>query len=128
MEKNIIKEILPEKSGISKTGKPYTFYKIKTDKHGDKVLTTFGSAVTAKWKVGDEIEIKVTETRSADGKYTNYNFEYPKVPPMGLELESLKMRVDKIEKFLKLDKPMVGDTGVEYPTPESEGIDINNIF
>lgn len=103
-DKQKITAILPAKSGIGKNGKPYSFYKIKTDRWGDKVLTTFGDQVTAKWQIGDEIEIKVTESVSADGKYTNYNFEYPKKPSPSVEIEKIKIRLDFIERHLGIKK------------------------
>lgn len=99
-EKQKITAILPSKSGIGKNGKPYEFYKIKTDRQGDKILTTFGSAETAKWKVGDEIEISVTTTVSPDGKYTNYNFEYPKKPSVAIDVQKIWIEIDRIKRHV----------------------------
>lgn len=101
-EKQKITEILPAKSGVGKNGKPYSFYKIKTDRQGDKTLTTFGDKVTANWKVGDEIEIKVTQSVSPDGKYTNYNFEYPKEPSVSERVKLLEIDMDMIKRKLGL--------------------------
>lgn len=100
-DKQKITAILPAKSGMGKNGKPYSFYKIKTDRHGDKILSTFGDKVTESWKIGDEIEIKVTETVSPDGRFTNYNFEYPKKPKDNERLASLEITVDQLKRKLQ---------------------------
>lgn len=64
---------------VSKAGKPYVRLSIKTDKHGERYISGFGNKDNANWQIGDEVDIKVTESETKDKNGLPYlNFEMPK--------------------------------------------------
>ena len=54
------------------SGKPFVSLGIMTEQHGDKWLSGFDSPETAKWQVGDTVEIEI----QTNGDYLN--FKLPK--------------------------------------------------
>ena len=52
-----------------KTGRPYTRLTLKVESKGDKYLSGFDGVQTKDWKVGDEVEIDITE----NGQYLNFS-------------------------------------------------------
>jgi hypothetical protein len=56
-----------------KTGKPYERLSIKTQEHGDKWLSGFGSSWNADWQEGDEVDIVIKES----GDYLNFERANP---------------------------------------------------
>lgn len=115
---------------ISVKGRPYTSVRIKTQEHGDKVISGFGNAENAAWQVGSTVDITVTPK----GEYLNFdmpNREATNVPtgtvsPTGIadiknlltfkvipELEQTKAAIAEV-KFLvqalgdRLEKVLAG--------------------
>jgi len=128
MEKVKITWIKREEKVSQRTNKPFTSLSIKTDKHGERYLSSFGSKDNADWNVGDEVEISVTEKVSGGKSYLN--FETPKksvleVSSVNHKLESILIKLGKIEYKLGI-MPMTpsnaeeADKGYKYPTPEED--------
>ena len=107
----------------TKDGRPYTRLVIVTKEY-PKSLSGFDSQQTQNWKVGDEVEVEVEQK----GEYLNF-----KVPNkqdfIGKNLEEINSRLTKMNLTLSqiLTYLMEGqkDKKPEYPTPESEGIDLS---
>lgn len=57
---------------MTSKGRPYTSVRIKTQEHGDVMISGFGNSENALWKVGDTVDITVSQK----GEY--WNFEMPK--------------------------------------------------
>lgn len=127
MEKVILTNVFrtdKDKEGnklVSKTGKPYSKCNIKTQQHGDKWLSGFGNKTNEGWKVGDEVEVKITQ----NGEWLNY--ETPKaediqkneIEVLKTKLWALTHRVDEMAEYLKIklgkaDRPKASD-GIDYP-------------
>ena len=63
----------------TKDGRPYTRMSIKVEEKGDKYISGFGSKENESWKVGDDVEITVTESDKTDKNGEPYlNFSIPK--------------------------------------------------
>ena len=54
---------------VIKASRPYTSVRIKTQEHGDKVISGFGSPENATWQVGDQVEIIIVPK----GEYLNFS-------------------------------------------------------
>lgn len=64
---------------VSKQGKPYTRVSIKVESKGDRYISGFGNQGNAEWKVGDEVDITITESDTKDKTGKPYlNFSQPK--------------------------------------------------
>lgn len=105
---------------MGKNGKPYSSIRIKTNVHGDKLLSGFGNKDNALWNVEDEVEIIVTE----NGQYLN--FDTPKVADkldakyeeLANKITGLTLRINAIEAHLKpKPKEAIGEMP-EYPVEE----------
>lgn len=90
---------------ISKQGKPYTRVSIKIESKGDRYISGFGSKENEAWKVGDEVEISITESSSKDKNGQPYlNFTVPKKEDRTLEntelilnrLVGISLKLDQI--------------------------------
>jgi hypothetical protein len=128
-EKQTITSIRSEEKISAKTNKPYERLWIKTEKHPDKEISGFGSASTKDWKVGTEVELKVTESVSPDGKRTYVNFEYPRKASLETRVAMIEMWMDSVkrkEQGLPPKQTPVGgmDSNVQYP---DEGINVDDI-
>lgn len=127
----------------TKDGRNYSRLVIKTDKHGDKSLSGFVGKITANWKVGDEVELKVTEVGSTDGK-TYYNFEVPKEEDRSNQkleqilngITSIKLQNERIISFLKPKDNGLTSAGTKVPDfsevgdlkyPDEETISVDDI-
>jgi len=116
-------------------GVPYT--RCLIDLVDGRKLSGFGSDETHKWSEGLEVEIEITQS----GQYLN--FSLPKREKGGglstedrerfyrIEREMTAMRemVLRIYKHLNIEdeKPKVQGTNIDYPTPESEGISVEDV-
>lgn len=115
----------------SKAGKKFTSVSIKTDRYGDRFLSGFGSKENRDWKVGDEVELIVTE-KEYNGK-SYLNFEHKREPRLEDRVAILEDTVNKIREFLKPiyeERKKAEDKSSgkpHYPTPEEEGIDFSDI-
>ncbi len=105
---------------LTKDGRTYSKWLFKTNFGGDKLLSTFKDKNNANWKVGDEIEGKITETRGQNGQ-VYYNFETPKKDDvLASQLINHEARLGKIESWIRDHSPIrpgtkVSGTEVEYP-------------
>lgn len=64
---------------VSKQGKPYTRLSIKVESKGERYISGFGNQGNADWKVGDEVDITITESDAKDKTGKPYlNFSQPK--------------------------------------------------
>ena len=54
---------------ITSKGRPYTSVRIKTQEHGDTMISGFGSESNAHWKAGDTVEADVVQK----GEYMNFS-------------------------------------------------------
>lgn len=100
-----------DKSGnplMSKMGKPYTRMSITTEEH-DKPLSGFANAQSNTWKVGDTVDVEVTENNGY------LNFATAKASPTGLSIEDrdrlLRIEIG-VQKLLSLAQPK-DDSGWE---------------
>lgn len=97
-------EMNREQKVSASTGKQYWSVRIKTEEHGDKILSGFGNAGNKDWKVGDTVEITVTEVNK-DGK-TYYNFDNPKEGGNGsavmVKLNFMDERLKRIEEKIDM--------------------------
>lgn len=136
MEKQIITSLISydkDRTGnplMTKDGRPYTRLSIQTNLHGQQKLSGFASPATKDWRIGSEVEIKVTEARGTNGA-VYFNFEVPKkdeqalssVKSLEITVLLLKNRVEAIEKYLDQKRPIppgtkVANTDLEYPIME----------
>jgi hypothetical protein len=89
----------------SKAGKPYTSLSIKTEQHGDRFINGFGNKENEGWKVGDEVEVNVSEKEYNGKMYLN--LEMPKIADkvndlakefnsIGFKLGVIGVKIDKI--------------------------------
>lgn len=65
---------------------------IKTDKYGDKWISSFKVQGTENWKEGDEVEIFIEKK----GDYLNFTLS----PSIGATTAALEARVAKLEDFV----------------------------
>lgn len=99
-----------------KTGRPYTRLTIKAESRGDKYLSGFENAATKDWKVGDAVDIEITE----NGQYLN--FSVPKVADSKVTenteaiLNRLVTMNIKLDQILEVVKPK---KSVSFKTPEN---------
>lgn len=56
---------------------PYVRIMIKTQEHGDKLLSGFGNAYNDQWKKGDTVNIEVKEVVKGDITYLNFEAVKP---------------------------------------------------
>lgn len=122
-EKQKITFIKKETKTSPRTNKPYERVTIKTDRHGDKWLSGFGSLATKDWQVGTEIAINVTSSVSQDGTKTYWNFDYQKEDSLATRVAKLEINVqllmnarDAVKTGVTTARTAVGPTStVPYP-------------
>ena len=92
------------KSGFNK-GKPFTKISIKVEHtdYPDMYLNGFGSWITDKWEVGDEVHIEVTPRVYNDKTYHDFKPAKPIDPLVKAEFKKIEARLDKLE-----NKPSTG--------------------
>lgn len=119
---------------------------IKAQEHGNEFLSYWVSPMTREWKVGQVIEVVEVASREYNGKIY-YDIILPKANGGNntevlsalseLNNRTLKMNIliEELVAHKRLqtgeDKPMVGNTGVEYPEmkeapnfdPQDDGLD-----
>lgn len=67
-----IKRYTQDKQGEplkTRDGRLYTRVTIKTEEHGDKMISGFENEITKSWNIGDEVDIKVEQK----GEYLNFS-------------------------------------------------------
>lgn len=112
----------------SKQGKPYTSVRIQTTEHQERWVSGFGNKENENWKEGDKVEIEIAEK----GEYLNFSMP-KKEDKIGDGIVSIlnavqTIKMQNIALNEKLDQILTGKKKTPYPTPEDEGIDINNVF
>lgn len=84
---------------MSKQGKPYTRLSIKVESKGDRFISGFGNQANADWKVGDDVDITITEAEAKDKEGRPYlNFSQPK--PGSLDTEKIDRILENTETIL----------------------------
>lgn len=105
---------------MSKQGKPYTRVSIKTESKGDHYISGFGNQGNADWKVGDEVDIVITESDAKDktGKpYLNFSQAkkedkvYDNTETILNKLVGIDLTLNQILAAVKPQKK----TGIDYP-------------
>ena len=104
-----IKTFTKDKTGAplisAKTGRPYTRMSLTTEEH-DKPLSGFANAQSNTWKVGDTVDVEVTENNGY------LNFATAKASPTGLSIEDrdrlLRIEIG-IQKLLSMAQPKKED-------------------
>ena len=123
MEKVTISAISRKEKVSAKTNKPFTSLGLKTKEYGDKWLSGFGNKDNAGWKEGDVVELEVVQR----GEYLN--FETPKKEDKAdAKLEQILNYLVGLKIDLQILKEHVVPKKKAYPTPESEGIDLDKTF
>lgn len=105
---------------VTKDGREYERVSIKTNEHGDKWISGFGSFGNKNWKEGDTVDIEVEQK----GKY--WNFKMPnKVDNLFKLYKALEQRVsalegnDESEKHEELsEEPSVPDNSDDISVSE----------
>ena len=107
----------------TRDGRPYTRLLIRAKEYGDKSLSGFDGEQAKDWKEGQEVEVEVEQK----GEYLN--FKLPKKEnPNAKQFEEVLGRLVKIELMLQqIGNAVVPKKKDDYPTPESEGLDPNNM-
>lgn len=78
---------------------------IKTEQHGDKWINGFENQITKDWKIGDEVNILITEKKTNGNVYLNY--KTPKTEGMTesqvrqIIKEEINRRMSNLFKYLK---------------------------
>jgi len=72
-------------------------FSIKTKEHGDKWIGGFEDDTNKNWKIGDKVEIEITE----NGEYTNFKIPKKKLTEDRIR-EIVKEELDK--RFTKLNE------------------------
>lgn len=86
---------------------PYTSVLIKTQEHGDRLLSGFWRKESQNWKAGDQVEIEVKEVEKDGKKYLN--FDVPKkengnensgyARTISIQLERIEEKIDRLMDF-----------------------------
>lgn len=114
---------------VSAKGVPFTSVRIEIPEHPGKLVSGFENADTKNWVVGSEVDIEVEQK----GEYLN--FRVAKKEDKVLDntetilnrLVGIKIDIEILKAALVLaTKPKVV-TESAYPTPEDEGIDVDDI-
>lgn len=109
-----------------RTNKPFTSISIKAKEYGEKYLSGFGNKDNANWKEGMEVEVAEVKEVVKDGK-TYLNFEMPKAGTVDNKtLDSILYIVQENNKMLKEIGKKMFEAKDDYPTPESQGIGLDN--
>lgn len=107
----------------TKAGKPYTRLSLKVESKGDRYVSGFGNTENKDWKVGDEVDIVITESTTQDKNGNPYlNFSMPKKEDKVDEklemilnkLTGLIISVETIKEAVRPKKPST------YPTQSNE--------
>lgn len=80
-------------------GKPYTSIRIKTQEHGDKLLSGFGHAGNDAWTEGQEVEINEPTSKQVGDK-VYWNFESSKPVKGGMSNEQMNELLTKLGRTL----------------------------
>lgn len=119
----------------SKSNKPYE--RVTIDPAGGRRLSGFGGAWNRDWKVGDTVRVVITESDKTDVNGQPY-LNFAQVD----EMTALVGKLNVLEKFVMeriVDtlknhedrikalepKPTITGTDIPYPTPEDEGINLD---
>lgn len=120
----------------SQAGKPFVSLSIKASEYGDKYLSGFGNKANEGWKVGDVVEVaEVKEVNKAGKVYLNFEMPSNKVDNseinakldqiLGYLAKHNLLITELVEEKRKHEKVTIIGTEVPYPTPEDEGINLD---
>ncbi len=102
-----------------KTNKPYERISLKVSEYGNRFLSGFGSQVTQNWKMGDDVELTVSEVANPKGGMSYLNFEYAKPDSLADRVKRIEITVQQLEPMFrewKEKNSKVGSTNIPYPT------------
>ena len=89
----------------TKDGRPYTRIRMQTDQHGEALVSGFQNAQSAKWEVGQEVDVDVTQ----NGEYLN--FSVPKAEEV--KLDGLEAKIEELTtlclRIYECVKPKIDD-------------------
>jgi hypothetical protein len=119
----------------STSGKPFTSVTLKAKEYGEKFISGFGNKANEGWKVGDEVEVEITEKPSVNKKGENVvylNFSMPE-KSAGFDAKLLSEIANRqISHGLLLQKiwdklenkpkpaPVISGTDIPYPVMKKE--------
>lgn len=109
----------------TKDGRDYVRMTLKVESKGERYISGFGNAGNTGWKVGDEVDIVITEAEKTDSKGQKYlNFSQPKpIDKMGDDIKQIKDDIFKILLVVRnIDANTTAKSKVPYPTREDEGM------
>lgn len=115
---------------------PFEKNYLKATEYGNEFLNFFVNQTTRQWKVGEVVEVEAVEkqdyTSKQDGSLkTSLNIKLPKFggnADVMKALEELNNRVSKIYHMVDtIGKAVVKPPVDNYPSPESQGLDPNNM-
>lgn len=123
---------------VNKQGKPFTRLTIKVESKGDRYISGFANEGNKNWRVGDEVDIIITESKTLDknGKpYLNFSLTKKEVVQSGDmkeikdELFKVIVRVGAMHNDLRiLMEQMKVRKPESYPTREDEGMSQEDPF
>lgn len=130
-----IKKITRNEKVSPRTNKPYTSVGLQVAEYGETWINGFGNAENAQWKEGDKVELNIVdkEYTAKDGTLKkSKNFESPKKEDkVAKALENLLVILTKhtllleelVEAKRKDEKAKIPGTEIDYPMPEDEGLE-----
>lgn len=109
----------------TKAGKPYTRMTLKVESKGERYISGFGSAQNKDWKVGDSVDITITEAEKTDKEGRPYlNFTQPKpIDKVGDDIATIKSDIMKILLVVRnIDANTTAKSKIAYPSRADEGM------
>lgn len=120
-----------------KTGKPYTnergaFKKclIKCEEKGDQYISMFGSQTTESWKIGDVVEVEITEKVFNGKVYLNGKLPSSGGFELAKRIGTLESKVEVMQKEVDALKEEMKKKSADIVLPHDaavEGINIDDI-
>lgn len=94
----------------TKDGRPYTRLSLKVESKGDRYISGFGNKDNENWKIGDEVDIVITESTTKDKNGVPYlNFSMSKKEDVTNEklelilnaLTGIRLELQSIKAFVE---------------------------
>lgn len=98
IQKLTITKLFEKQQVSTRTNKPFTSLSLLTTEYGSRYLSGFGSKESSSWKIGDVVEVDVTESEKLDKNGKPYlNWSLIKKPD---EMASIKATLAKHERLI----------------------------
>lgn len=107
----------------TKDGRPYTSVRLQCQEYGDKWVSGFENADTKAWSEGEKVEAEIEQK----GEYLNFRVP-KKEDKTAADISLIKTYLADITNELRIIKERVGIKKDVYPTPEDEGINVDDVF